>query len=68
MSLRPPITLALEIQPGSEPLEGKLRTPDGSERRFTGMLGLLAAIESASGGQTPSGEPTPTALKEGGGT
>jgi hypothetical protein len=38
--------LALEIVPGSDPIEGILRAPDGSKREFTGTLGLLAAIEA----------------------
>jgi hypothetical protein len=54
MSIRAPITLALEIQPESQPIEGKLRTQDGTERTFTGTLGLLAAIESARNRQAPS--------------
>jgi hypothetical protein len=39
-------TLVLEIVPGSEPIEGVLCAPDGSSRKFTGTLGLLAAIEA----------------------
>ena len=38
--------LTLQIVPGSEPIEGTLRAPDGTERTFTGTLGLLAAIEA----------------------
>jgi hypothetical protein len=39
-------TLVLQITPGSEPIEGILRAPDGTEQEFFGTLGLLAAIEA----------------------
>ena len=39
-------TFVLEIAQGSEPIEGVLSAPDGTSRRFTGTLGLLAAIEA----------------------
>ena len=40
-----PADLSLMIQPGSEPITGQFRLPDGSTAPFEGYLELIAAIE-----------------------
>jgi len=41
------ISLRLELDPGSEPISGRLVAADGSAEEFTGWLALAAAIEHA---------------------
>ena len=60
MSASPePSRLALEVRFDTEPIEGRLYEDGGRlDRRFSGWLGLIAAIEAASGGEQP-GPPEP---------
>ncbi len=47
-----PRRLALEVRLDAEPIQGRLYDRDdgdGLDRRFTGWLGLMAAIEAARG-------------------
>ncbi len=46
------ITLMLELDLASEPIEGELRTVDGQSLAFVGWLGLTAALGRAAGGGT----------------
>jgi len=39
--------LGLTIEPGSEPISGQVRLPDGSTTAFEGYVQLIAAIERA---------------------
>lgn len=42
-----PRKLALEVRFDAQPIEGRVYEADGVERRFSGWLGLMAAIEAA---------------------
>jgi hypothetical protein len=47
-----PKRLALEVQFQAQPIHGRLYAPEGSrdlDRRFSGWLGLISAIEAARG-------------------
>jgi hypothetical protein len=39
--------LGISIEPGSEPIAGKIRQPDGTSAPFHGYVQLIAAIERA---------------------
>ena len=43
-------SLRLELEPGSEPISGRLVAADGTLVEFTGWLELAAAIEQAARG------------------
>ena len=45
------IVLRLEIEPGSDPIRGKLRLTSGTARPFGGWVGLAAAIDWAIRGE-----------------
>ncbi len=47
-----PRRLALEVRFDAEPIQGRLYDEDGGrlDRRFSGWLGLIAAIDAARGG------------------
>ena len=38
--------VTVELDPGSEQIAGEVRPEDGPPRRFTGYMGLMAAIEA----------------------
>jgi hypothetical protein len=40
------IAVTVELSPGSEQIAGEVRAEDGRARRFTGYVGLMAAIEA----------------------
>jgi hypothetical protein len=42
-----PRKLALEVRFDAQPIEGRVYESDGVDRRFSGWLGLMAAIEAA---------------------
>jgi hypothetical protein len=42
-----PRKLALEVRFDAQPIEGRVYDGDGVDRRFSGWLGLMAAIEAA---------------------
>jgi hypothetical protein len=42
-----PRTLALEVRFDAQPIQGRLYEHDGVDRRFSGWLGLMAAIDAA---------------------
>jgi hypothetical protein len=44
-----PRKLALEVRFDAQPIEGRVYENDGLDRRFSGWLGLMAAIEAARG-------------------
>jgi hypothetical protein len=48
-----PKRLALEVQFQAQPIHGRLYDPEGRdlERRFSGWLGLISAIEAARGAE-----------------
>ena len=50
-----PRRLSLEVRFDPEPIEGRLYDPAGErglDRRFSGWLGLMAAIDAARGGDS----------------
>jgi hypothetical protein len=42
-----PRKLALEVRFDAQPIEGRVYEDDGPDRRFSGWLGLMAAIDAA---------------------
>ncbi|MFL5781054.1 MAG: hypothetical protein ACJ760_07070 [Thermoleophilaceae bacterium] len=42
-----PRKLALEVRFDAQPIEGRVYEHDGMDRRFSGWLGLMAAIDAA---------------------
>ncbi len=40
------IEVTVELGAGADRIEGRVRAEDGSSRRFTGYVGLLAAIDA----------------------
>jgi hypothetical protein len=42
-----PRKLALEVRFDAQPIQGRVYEDDGLDRRFSGWLGLMAAIEAA---------------------
>lgn len=42
-----PRKLALEVRFDAHPIEGRVYEHDGLDRRFSGWLGLMAAIDAA---------------------
>ena len=38
--------LTLEVEPGTDPIQGLVREDDGAAREFVGWLGLAAALEA----------------------
>ncbi len=58
MSRSDRISLLLDLDLASEPIEGELRTADGQSRAFVGWLGLTAALERAAGAGTEATTPT----------
>jgi hypothetical protein len=52
------VQLVLEFE-DAEPISGSLRGDDGGSRRFSGWLGLMAAIK-----ETAGNEPSPLATDE----
>jgi hypothetical protein len=56
-----PRRLALEVRFDAEPIEGRLYDGDDGarlDRRFSGWLGLMAAIDAARGDEPPTREET----------
>jgi hypothetical protein len=53
--------LTLIIEPGSEPISGRLRLPDETETRFEGYVQLIAALEELRGGPAAAGATPPGA-------
>ena len=53
-----PRRLALEVRFDAEPIQGRLYDDDGGrlDRRFSGWLGLMAALDAASGNDRPEQE------------
>jgi hypothetical protein len=47
MDMRCPITVHIEPAGLEEPIRGRLETPFGETKHFSGWIGLVAAIESA---------------------
>lgn len=47
MTEEPFARLGVSIKPGSEPIAGKVRFPDGSTTPFEGYVQLIAAVEHA---------------------
>ena len=47
-------TLTLEVEPGTEPIVGRVREPDGASREFVGWLGLATVLGRVIG-PLPSG-------------
>lgn len=41
--------LELDLAVGAEPISGRMRSGDGTERRFTGMLELMVLLDDARG-------------------
>jgi hypothetical protein len=44
--VRTTFEVTVELAPGSEQIAGEVRAEDGTPRRFTGYVGLMAAIEA----------------------
>ena len=42
-----PRKLALEVRFDAQPIQGRVYEDEGLDRRFSGWLGLMAAIEAA---------------------
>lgn len=55
------VTVSLELDISSEPIEGIVSTPDGTSHPFIGWLGLTGALEHAAGATT---NPTPREATE----
>jgi hypothetical protein len=49
-----PLRMSLELDPGAEPISGRLYEELGGVRAFSGWLGLFAALEAAAAEPTPS--------------
>jgi hypothetical protein len=47
---RPRAHLAVELEVGADPIQGSLRTHDGTEARFAGWLELVRLLETAAEG------------------
>ncbi len=47
MTVDEPLRISLELEPGSDPIRGRLRDQRGSESPFEGWLGLMGAVEAA---------------------
>ena len=41
--------LVLDIEQGRDPVQGWLQSPDGTRKRFEGLLELLAVLDAARG-------------------
>jgi hypothetical protein len=48
-----PLRISLELDPGAQPISGRLYEELGGVRSFSGWLGLFAALEAAATGQAP---------------
>jgi hypothetical protein len=60
--MRPTVTVTLALDPAAEPIAGVARDEQGTERPFTGWLGLAKALELALDGFTgpePALHPAP---------
>jgi len=53
---RPVIELRVRLEAGSDPPVGRVCGPDGAERRFSGWLGLLGALEALCPASPPIGQ------------
>jgi len=57
--------LRLSIDPGSDPIAGRIGPPGGSQTPFEGYMQLVAALEEVRGEGTLTGEPSRTAEADG---
>lgn len=48
-----PRKLALEVRFDAQPIEGRVYEDTGVDRRFSGWLGLMAAIDAAQAADPP---------------
>ena len=55
MTEEPLTRLGVSIKPGSEPIAGQIRLPDGSTTPFEGYVQLIAAVERAHVGAAVDG-------------
>ncbi len=56
--MQPSLRLSLELEPGSEPITGRLSDGDGKQHVFTGWLDLAAALEAVRHSQQLTAFPT----------
>jgi hypothetical protein len=42
-----PLRMSLELDPGAQPISGRLHEESGGVRAFSGWLGLFAVLEAA---------------------
>lgn len=59
MKREAPTRLGVSIRPGSDPIAGQVRLPDGTTTPFEGYVQLIAAVErahlgTAAGGYRPA--------------